>query len=113
MEHIRKVFEAVRVLFDGKEVLVVCGTDMHARVFYLECVDLLLMSGAAGGVTIRGGAACKEIALRTGGRIRITTVLPCHGMSVDEAIVDEGACTPECIAAARICTVPRGGRVVC
>ena len=29
------------------------------------------------------------------------------------ALNDEGACTPECIDAARICTVPRGGRVVC
>lgn len=78
MERIRKVFEAVRGLLDGKEVLVVCRTDMDARAFYLECVDLLLLSGAAGGVTIRGGAACKEIARRTG-RIRITTAPPCHG----------------------------------
>lgn len=110
MEHTRKVFEAVMVLLDGKEVLVFCRTDMDARVFYLECIDLLLLSGAAGGMTIRGGAACKEIALRTG-RIRITTALPCRGMSADEAIIDEGACTRECIDEARLCTVPRGGRV--
>ena len=111
MDHTEKVLMAVRSLFDEKRALVVCMSVSDSETFYRECVDLLMLSGATGEVTIRSRGGYKMIA-KDVGRIYVTTTRMCRGMSADVAIVDDMACVPECIEEARLCTVPRGGEVV-
>ena len=111
MDHTKKVFTAVKSLFDEKRVLVICASDSCSERFYRECVDLLMLSGTTGEMTIRSRSGYKMIS-KDVGRIYVTTARMCPGMSADVAIVDEVECVPAHIDAARQCTIQRDGEVI-
>ena len=108
--HTKKVFMAVKSLFDGKRVVAICTSERRAEAFFRECVSLLMLSGARGEVTIRSGCACKAIVKGAGG-IYVTALIP-PGMKADVAILDDGPCAIKNLYAARRIVASRGGEVV-
>ena len=110
MDHAKKVFMAVKSLFEGERVLVVCASGRSAETFFLECVKLLTLLGTRGEVTIEVGYACKTI-VKGAGRVYVTELIR-PGTTADVAILDDGMRTVENLYAARLCVVPTGGKVV-
>lgn len=110
MNHTKKVFIAVKTLFDGKRVMVICASERSVEAFFRECVNLLMLLGTRGEVSVRIGHACKTIVKGAGG-IYVTALIR-DGMSADVAIIDDGLRTLEGLYAARLCVVQAGGEVV-
>lgn len=110
MDHNKKVFMAVKSLFEGERVLVVCASGRGAETFFLECVKLLTLLGTRGEVTVEVGHARKTI-VKGAGRLCVTGPIR-PGTTADVAILDDGTRAVENLNAERLCIVPTGGKVV-
>lgn len=93
MDHAKKVFMAVKSLFEGERVLVVCASRRGAETFFLECVKLLAMLGTRGEVTVEVRHACKTI-VKGAGRLCVTELIR-PGTTADVVVLDDGMRTVE------------------
>ena len=102
-----KVFSAVEGLLDGKRVAVICRTHLDVERFFGEVMTLV---GRFDGIGVTGRG--REAVIRLGdGCILITSIQP-PGVSADVAILDEHATSADELCYARMCVLPRGGRVI-
>ena len=102
-----KVLRAVECLLDGKRVAVICGNHTDVERFFGEVMTLV---GRFDGVGVTGRG--REAVIRLGdGCILITAIQP-PGVSSDVAILDEHATSADELYYARMCVLPRGGRVI-
>ena len=102
-----KVLYAVDYLLDGKRVAVVCRTHVDVERFFGEIMTLV---GRFDGISATGRGM--EAVVKLGdGCILITAVMP-RGVSADVAILDEHATSVDDRDYARMCVIPRGGRVI-
>ena len=102
-----KVFSAVDYLLDGNRVVVICRTRLDVERFFGEVMTLV---GRFDGIGVTGSS--REAVIRLGeGRILITSIQP-PGASADVAILDEHATSVDELRYARMCVLPRDGKVV-
>ena len=102
-----KVFSAVKCLLDGERVAVICRTHIDVERFFGEVMTLV---GRFDGISVtdRGMEAVVKLG---DGCILITAIMP-RGASADVAILDEHATSVDDLDYARMCVIPRGGRVI-
>ena len=97
-----KVLSAVECLLDGKMVAVICRTRIDVERFFGEVMTLVgRFDGRGREAVIQLGKGC----------ILITAIQP-TGVSADVAILDERATSADELQYARMCVLPRGGRVI-
>lgn len=102
-----KVLSAVECLIDGERVVVICRTRLDVERFFGEVMTLIGWFDGIG-VTGRG----REAVIRLGdGCILITAIQP-PGASADVAILDEHATSVSELNYARMCVMPRDGKVI-
>ena len=102
-----KVLSAVECLLDGKMVAVICRTRIDVERFFGEVMTLV---GRFDGIGVTGRG--REAVIQLGkGCILITAIQP-TGVSADVAILDERATSADELQYARMCVLPRGGRVI-
>lgn len=101
-----KVFDAVCGLLDGMRVVVICRHHLDVERFFGEVMTVV---GRFDGISFAGRS--REAEIRRGdGRILITTIL--RGVSADVAILDDHATSIDELDYARMCVIPRDGKLV-
>lgn len=102
-----KVLSAVKCLLDGKRVAVICRTHIDVERFFGEVMTLI---GRFDGISVTGRG--REAVIRLGdGCILIMAIQP-PGASADVAILDEHATSVSELNYARMCVMPRDGKVI-
>ena len=103
--------EVARGILDGERIVVICRTARDAKNFFRDVVDVLRLECGLEDV-IMASRHDQHTIRRLDGIAYIMLCRWCRGVSADAVIFDEGALDVDSLATARMCVMPRGGKVI-